>query len=112
MGHGVLHSNRQYDNTFNIFEGVLRNWLFMSVSAIMVGTQILIVLVGSAAFSIRRLTGQQWAISLVLGFLTLPLGVLMRLVPDGPCEKTIAFVSRPAKLFQRQREPSIELSES
>ncbi len=88
---GIL-SNRQYDNTYNVFEGVLSNWLFITVSSIMVGAQILIVFVGGAAFSVVPLTGVQWAVSLVLGFLTLPLGVLIRTVPDGPFEKAISLV--------------------
>ena len=86
-----IPSNRQYDNTYNVFEGVLSNWLFITVSSIMVGAQILIVFVGGAAFSVVPLTGVQWAVSLVLGFLTLPLGVLIRTVPDGPCEKVISL---------------------
>jgi len=87
-----IPSNRQYDNTYNVFEGVLSNWLFITVSSIMVGAQILIVFVGGAAFSVVPLTGVQWAVSLVLGFLTLPLGVLIRTVPDGPFEKAISLV--------------------
>jgi hypothetical protein len=57
-----LCSCRQYDDTLNVFEGVFRNWLFMSVSAIMIGLQILIIFVGGQTFP---LTGPQWAISLV-----------------------------------------------
>ncbi|KAH6866046.1 hypothetical protein B0T10DRAFT_382863, partial [Thelonectria olida] len=75
-------SNRQYGNTFNVFEGMLRNCLFMTVSSITIGTQILIIFVGGQAFSVVPLTGPQWAISLVLGLLSLPIGALIRWIPD------------------------------
>jgi Ca2+-transporting ATPase len=76
------HSCRQYDDTFNIFEGVFRNWLFMSVSSMMIGLQIMIIFVGGQAFHVVPLTGPQWAISLVLGLLTLGVGALTRCLPN------------------------------
>ncbi|UNI15530.1 plasma membrane calcium [Purpureocillium takamizusanense] len=79
-----MYNNRQYDNTLNVFEGVLRNWLFVAVSSIMIGAQVLIIFVGGAAFSVVPLNGPQWAISLVLGVITLPIGFLTRLLPDEP----------------------------
>jgi P-type Ca2+ transporter type 2C len=53
----------------------------------MIGTQILIVFVGGAAFSVVRLTGIQWACSLILGLLSLPVGWIIRLMPDAPIER-------------------------
>jgi len=53
----------------------------------MMAAQVLIIFVGGAAFSVVRLTGPQWAVSVVLGLLTLPLGVAIRLMPDGPFER-------------------------
>ncbi|KND87137.1 Calcium-transporting ATPase 2 [Tolypocladium ophioglossoides CBS 100239] len=89
-----MYNNRQYDNTLNVFEGVLRNWLFMAVSSIMIGAQVLIIFVGGAAFSVVPLTGAQWAISLVLGVLSLPVGALIRLMPDSPLEKSKSALER------------------
>jgi Ca2+-transporting ATPase len=48
----------------------------------MVGGQIMIIFVGGKAFSVVRLNGAQWAYSIVLGFLSLPIGVTIRLIPD------------------------------
>jgi ABC-type microcin C transport system permease subunit YejB len=66
---------------------VHRNWLFMGISAIMVGVQILIVFEGGRAFPAVPLTGVQWGISVGLALLTLPLGALIRCIPNGPLEK-------------------------
>jgi Ca2+-transporting ATPase len=79
-----------------VFEGVFRNWLFMTVSTIMIGLQTLIVFVGGQTFSTAPLTGPQWAISLVLGLLTLAIGALIRCIPNWPFQRVIdAFKRRP-----------------
>jgi len=97
-GQLLIHvcSSRQYDDTFNVFEGVLRNWLFMTVSTLMIGLQILIVFVGGQAFAVTTLTGPQWAVSLVLGLLTFPIGALIRCIPNTPLQKVFdSFKKRP-----------------
>lgn len=92
-------NNRRLDNKFNIFEGVTRNWFFMTINVIMVGAQILIVFIGGAAFNVKRLNGAQWAYCLVLGFLSIPMGIVIRLVPDELLLKMVPDIlkSRPKK---------------
>lgn len=46
----------------------------------------LIVFVGGAAFSVHRIGGREWGISLALGLVSLPLGAAIRYIPNGPCE--------------------------
>jgi len=92
----IFGSNRRIDNEFNIFEGVTRNYLFIAVSLAMVGGQILIVFVGGKAFSVTRLSGAQWAYSVVLGALSIPVGAIIRLIPND-------FVRRQTHLFTRHR---------
>lgn len=75
-------NNRRLDNKLNIFEGVHRNKFFIGISILMIGLQVLIIFVGGAAFEIKPINGVQWAICIVLGFLSLPWGVLIRLFPD------------------------------
>lgn len=72
------------DNKFNIFEGLTKNWFFIGISSIMCGGQVLIIFVGGEAFSIAkgRQTGVMWAIALVLGFISIPVGIIIRLIPD------------------------------
>ncbi|KAG6102623.1 hypothetical protein E4U30_003841 [Claviceps sp. LM220 group G6] len=81
-------NNRRLDNKFNIFEGLSKNWFFIGISALMCGGQILIIFVGGAAFQIADApaesdrNGTLWAIALVLGFISIPVGVIIRLIPD------------------------------
>jgi P-type Ca2+ transporter type 2C len=48
--------------------------------------QVLICFVGGMAFQVTRMGGKEWAISLALGFISLPLGALIRCIPNEPCE--------------------------
>ncbi|SPO02491.1 related to calcium P-type ATPase NCA-3 [Cephalotrichum gorgonifer] len=98
-----LVNSRRIDNKLNIFEGLMKNQLFMLMASIMVAGQVLIVFVGSDAFSVTRITGAQWGISLVLGFISIPVGVLIRCVPDSWIRACI-----PAWFKRRRAEKSGE----
>jgi P-type Ca2+ transporter type 2C len=52
-----------------------------------IAVQVLIVFVGGAAFQVTRIGGRDWGISLALGFVSIPLGALIRLMPSEPFEK-------------------------
>ncbi|KAF4822798.1 Calcium-transporting ATPase 2 [Colletotrichum tropicale] len=93
-----LVNSRRIDNNLNIFEGITKNKLFALMMTIMAAGQVLIVFVGGAAFKVERLNGPQWGISLVLGFLSIPVGVLIRLVPDSVC---VAIVRPLGKVWAK-----------
>lgn len=77
-------NNRRLDNQFNIFEGLTRNLFFVGISAIMCAGQVLIVFYGGAAFKLsKHQSPTMWGIAIVLGFLSIPVGVIIRLVPDS-----------------------------
>lgn len=94
-------NNRRLDNKFNIFTGIHRNKFFIGINIIMVGCQIAIIFVGGQAFSITRLDGTQWAISIVIALFGLPMGVLVRLVPDARFETIARFVGKPVVILYR-----------
>lgn len=52
-----------------------------------IAIQVLIVFVTGAAFQVTPIPGREWGISLALGFVSIPLGVLVRLMPNEPFEK-------------------------
>ncbi|GAB1319894.1 plasma membrane calcium [Madurella fahalii] len=97
-----LVNSRRIDNKLNIFEGLHRNHLFLLMMAVMVLGQVLIIFFGGAAFVVVRLSGVQWAISLVLGFLSIPVGVLIRLIPDSWIHSCVGWV--PSLAVWRHRD--------
>lgn len=77
------YNSRRIDNKLNILEGIWKNRWFIGIQIIIIGGQVLIIFVGGAAFSVKRLDqGSQWAVSLVLGAISLPIAVIIRLIPD------------------------------
>jgi Ca2+-transporting ATPase len=43
---------------------------------------------------VTRISGVYWAISIIIGLISLPVGVLIRLIPNGPCARVFDFVER------------------
>ncbi|KAK0628879.1 hypothetical protein B0T17DRAFT_588865 [Bombardia bombarda] len=92
-------NNRRLDNKFNIFEGLTKNWFFIGISVIMCGGQVLIIMVGGRAFDIapEKQTPAMWAYAIVLGALSIPIGMVIRLVPDALLERLVPdFLKRRA----------------
>ncbi|EJD49544.1 calcium-translocating P-type ATPase [Auricularia subglabra TFB-10046 SS5] len=73
---------RRLDNGLNIFKGILLNYYFMGITLLEIGIQILIVFVGGPAFQVTHIGGRDWAISIILGMLTIVVGAIMRCVPS------------------------------
>ncbi|KAI5780539.1 hypothetical protein EDC01DRAFT_633396 [Geopyxis carbonaria] len=94
------YNNRRLDNKFNIFEGISKNWFFIGINVVMVGGQVMIIFVGGEAFSVVRLNGVQWAISIVLGAISLPVAVIIRLIPDEVAARMV-----PGWMKRRSNQP-------
>lgn len=102
-----MSSNRRLDNKFNIFEGVSRNWFFIAINVVMVGGQVMIMFVGGKAFNIdERLNAAQWAYSIILGFLSIPVGACIRLVPDELVSRLV-----PAYFKRSKKGPELTVSD-
>ena len=99
------YNNRRLDNKLNVLEGVTRNYFFICIQFIIVGGQIMIVFVGGRAFSVHRLNGPQWGYSVVLGLLSIPVAVMLRLIPDELIRKCIP------KWFARRAKPKLMITD-
>ncbi|KAL5354785.1 plasma membrane calcium [Pseudogymnoascus australis] len=89
------YNNRRIDNKLNIFEGITRNWLFIGINLSMVVGQVIIILNGGRALQVVRLNGAQWGYSIILGFLSIPIAVITRLIPDDIFQKVIPHKWQP-----------------
>ncbi|KAL8957992.1 MAG: hypothetical protein Q9193_004864 [Seirophora villosa] len=100
------YNNRRLDNKLNIFEGVHRNYFFIGIQFIIVAGQITIVFVGGRAFSTTPLIGSQWAYCLILGLLSVPVAMLLRLIPDKYVGKIIPHG------FRTKAAPELRISDT
>lgn len=84
-------------NNLDFSQDLFRNWYFLVIALIIGGTQILIMFVGGAAFSIAGQSPAQWATAMICGSLSIPAGILIRICPD---EAVLAiFPERAFKVF-------------
>ncbi|KNC97338.1 calcium-translocating P-type ATPase, PMCA-type [Spizellomyces punctatus DAOM BR117] len=103
-------NSRSIDQDVNIFKGIIHNRIFLSIIALTVLLQALIVEFGGDVFHTDGLTGAQWGICLAVGAGSLPVGFLIRLLPDWrtspdsdielvpmePSKSTSSFTSPPS----------------
>ncbi|OJD10995.1 calcium-translocating P-type ATPase, PMCA-type [Emergomyces pasteurianus Ep9510] len=86
------YNSRRIDNGFNIFEGIFRNRWFIGIQFIIVAGQVLIIFVGGQAFHTKPLNGVEWGVSIILGLLSIPMAVIIRLIPDEFIQKLIPHI--------------------
>ncbi|KAH9025688.1 hypothetical protein EDB83DRAFT_2230503 [Lactarius deliciosus] len=83
---------RRLDQKLNVFEGMWRNWYFMAIITIGVVVQVLICSVGGSAFGVTHMGTREWVISVALSSVSLPLGALIRLIPNESCERCFKWL--------------------
>ena len=76
-----LFNCRRVHDQHDIFRGFSKSTLGMSVLAIIVVLQIILIEVGGDAFQTMPISGPQWGISLAIGLTSFPVGLIARLIP-------------------------------
>ncbi|KAI9343497.1 cation transporting ATPase, partial [Obelidium mucronatum] len=73
---------RRIDSSINVFRGITSNPPFFIIFAIIVASQCIIIEFGDIVFKTHHLNAGQWLACLLCGSLTLPWGMMLRLIPD------------------------------
>ncbi|CCH60201.1 hypothetical protein TBLA_0C04010 [Henningerozyma blattae CBS 6284] len=74
--------DRMTSNNLNFFQDLFRNYYFLIILSIIAIFQTLIMFFGGTAFSIAPQTKYMWQVALFSGMLSLPVGILIRIIPD------------------------------
>jgi len=101
-------NNRRLDNKLNILEGLSKNYWFLGINVIMIGGQVLIIFVGGPAFQIVPLNGIEWALSIGLGFISIPFGAFIRMIPDRWVEALVPNIPLPSWLKFKKKKKSTD----
>ncbi|RYG66524.1 hypothetical protein EON64_09580, partial [archaeon] len=75
------YTSRNLFDEWNPFKNILSNYVFLCVSIVTIGLQIILIEFGGEFLKTSPLTATQWLITVALGAIGLPIGVLMRLIP-------------------------------
>jgi Ca2+-transporting ATPase len=73
---------RRIDEHLNVFTNILHNYIFIIVQVVVIISQCFIVEFGGVAFSTTPLTWYQWLATVIIGSLSLPIGIVIRLLPN------------------------------
>jgi Ca2+-transporting ATPase len=82
---------------------------FIGINAITIVGQVIIISVGGSALSTIRLDGTQWALSIAIGAISLPVAVLIRLIPN---DFLLYFISHHRGHKQIRRDERFEWNEA
>jgi len=74
-------NSRKVNLQRNVFDGIFTNPIFCGIILLTVVVQILIVEFGGIAVKTVPLTYDQWLYCILIGYMTLPFGFLLRLIP-------------------------------
>ncbi|KAG0236440.1 hypothetical protein BGW41_000412 [Actinomortierella wolfii] len=98
---------RRIDDTLNVFQNLHHNKLFLLIQVIVIGCQFVIVQFGGEAFKTVPLTANQWLITVLIGSLSLPIGLCIRLIPSSVVPES---VNEAAGFGQEERKPLVSAS--
>ncbi|KAI8854017.1 hypothetical protein BC829DRAFT_439493 [Chytridium lagenaria] len=73
---------RRIDNNINIIKGIFENPYLYCIFFGVIFVQAILVNFAGVAFSTVPISGAQWAVCFLVGFLSIPWGVVIRLIPD------------------------------
>lgn len=72
---------RRIDSGLNIFQGITKNYYFIVIFFLIIFFQVIIINFGGVAFETVPLDRLQWAVSILIGLLSIPIGVIIRMIP-------------------------------
>lgn len=73
---------------YNVFSGILGNWLYLLIQSVIVIGQIILVTFGGRAVRTHALTVQQHCYCILISSLTIVWGFLVKLLPIDVSEKS------------------------
>lgn len=82
-----------------MFSNIWANKFFICIFFGCVGLQAIIVNFGGVAFQVTRVDGPSWALAIVVGMFSLPVGALVRTIPDSVVLVCAKVVGKPFKIL-------------
>jgi len=107
---------RKIHNEFNIFSKLSQSWIFIVITVVSAVVQIIITEFGGYfGFGTFGLSWFEWIVSIAIGFMSLPIGFILRVIPTpkgGFCGLNVSLPSlNPKNCFRRNRSRDHELLE-
>ncbi|TPX65510.1 hypothetical protein CcCBS67573_g08107 [Chytriomyces confervae] len=101
----IFNQVKRINGSLNIFSGILENPYFGCIFIGVCCMQAIIIQFGGVAFQTTPLNGSQWAFCLIVGFTSIPWGLIIRLVPT---EFATQAASNSVSYQQQLKPPHLE----
>jgi len=75
------YNSKSLTDEWDVFSDLPTNHMFLAVSAITIGLQIFLINLGGEFLGVTALTLNQWLVTVALGFIAIPIGIIMRFFP-------------------------------
>ncbi|KAG0600760.1 hypothetical protein M758_11G058600 [Ceratodon purpureus] len=100
--------NARRPETFNVFQGIYKNYLFMAIIGITIFFQVIIVTFLNDFANTTMLAIKWWGLCIAIGSIALPLAVLIKCipVPKKPLLEISCFPSVSCLRLKRRRRPN------
>lgn len=100
--------NARRPDSFNVFQGIHKNYLFLAIIAITVFFQVIIVTFLNNFANTTMLAIKWWGLCIAIGAIALPLAVLIKCVPvpRKPLLEISCFPSKACLWLKRRRRPN------
>jgi Ca2+-transporting ATPase len=100
--------NARRPDSFNVFQGIHKNYLFLAIIAITVFFQVIIVTFLNNFANTTMLAIKWWGLCIAIGAVALPLAVLIKCVPvpRKPLLEISCFPSKACLRLKRRRRPN------
>jgi calcium-translocating P-type ATPase len=82
-----INARKLQKDEFNVFEGILGNWLYILIQTIIIVGQVILVTFGGRAVRTHALSVQQHGLCLLISSMTLVWGAFVKLLPIDVSEK-------------------------
>lgn len=76
-----VNARKIREGEINVFKDFFNNWLFLLIEVITIGVQVGMIQVGGMAVKCTPLTWQQHVMCMVIGALSIPIGVCLKMLP-------------------------------
>lgn len=80
---------RKIHDEINLFEGILKNKIFLGLWLVIIAGQVIICQFGSIVFVVSPdgLDGVQWGMCIAIGFTGIIVNLILKFIPDWFCFK-------------------------
>ena len=101
------YTSKELGDEWDVFSSIGRNYIFLGVTAVTVGLQIMLIEVGGEFIKTSPLSAEQWLITIALAAIAIPVGVLMRFIPvkedpDTFFDNSDSIAQAAARMEERQ----------